>query len=135
LLHGKEISSFEMSSKQQDPLDIEVGRRVRALRLEKGMSQEKLGNQLALTFQQIQKYENGTNRIGAAKLQRIAQILGVSVSALYPDPVPAGQNSQEVAELIDTGSTLRLLRAYSRMRSPSLQRALTTLVEEIAEKS
>jgi transcriptional regulator with XRE-family HTH domain len=84
-----------MSSKQQDPLDIEVGRRVRALRLEKGMSQEKLGNQLALTFQQIQKYENGTNRIGAAKLQRIAQILGVSVSALYPDPVPAGQNSQE----------------------------------------
>jgi transcriptional regulator with XRE-family HTH domain len=135
LLYGKEISSFEMSSKQQDPLDIEVGRRVRSLRLEKGMSQEKLGNQLALTFQQIQKYENGTNRIGAAKLQRIAQILGVSVSALYPDPVPAGQNSQEVAELIDTGSTLRLLRAYSRMRSPSLQRALTTLVEEIAEKS
>ena len=98
-------------------------------------SQEKLGNQLALTFQQIQKYENGTNRIGAGRLQRIAQILGVSVSALYPDPVPAGQNSQEVAELIDTGSTLRLLRAYSRMRSPSLQRALTTLVEEIAEKS
>jgi transcriptional regulator with XRE-family HTH domain len=124
-----------MSSKQQDPLDIEVGRRVRSVRLEKGMSQEKLGNQLALTFQQIQKYENGTNRIGAAKLQRIAQILGVSVSALYPDPVPAGRNSQEVAELIDTGSTLRLLRAYSRMRSPSLQRALTTLVEEIAEKS
>jgi transcriptional regulator with XRE-family HTH domain len=124
-----------MSSKQQDPLDIEVGRRVRSLRLEKGMSQEKLGNQLALTFQQIQKYENGTNRIGAAKLQRIAQILGVSVSALYPDPVPAGRTSQEVAELIDTGSTLRLLRAYSRMRSPSLQRALTTLVEEIAEKS
>jgi transcriptional regulator with XRE-family HTH domain len=124
-----------MSSKQQDPLDIEVGRRVRSLRLEKGMSQEKLGNQLALTFQQIQKYENGTNRIGAARLQRIAQILGVSVSALYPDPVPAGRNSQEVTELIDTGSTLRLLRAYSRMRSPSLQRALTTLVEEIAEKS
>ena len=124
-----------MSSKQQDPLDIEVGRRVRALRLEKGMSQEKLGNQLALTFQQIQKYENGTNRIGAAKLQRIAQILGVSVSALYPDPVPAGRTSQEVAELIDTSSSLRLLRAYSRMRSPSLQRALTTLVEEIAEKS
>jgi hypothetical protein len=54
---------------------------------------------------------------------------------LYPDPVPAGRTSQEVAELIDTGSTLRLLRAYSRMRSPSLQRALTTLVEEIAEKS
>jgi transcriptional regulator with XRE-family HTH domain len=124
-----------MPSKQQDPLDIEVGRRVRALRLEKGMSQEKLGNQLARTFQQIQKYENGTNRIGAGRLQRIAQILGVSVSALYPDPVPAGRTSQEVAELIDTSSSLRLLRAYSRMRSPSLQRALTTLVEEIAEKS
>ena len=115
-------------------MDIEVGRRVRALRLEKGMSQEKLGNQLDLTFQQIQKYENGTNRIGAGRLQRIARILGVSVSAFYPNPMPDSEVPQDVTGLIDAGSTLRLLRAYSRIRSPSLQRALTTLVEEIAAK-
>jgi transcriptional regulator with XRE-family HTH domain len=124
-----------MSRKQQDPLDIEVGRRVRALRQEKGMSQEKLGNQLDLTFQQIQKYENGSNRIGAGRLQRIAAILGVSVSALDPNPVPDAEIPQGVTDLIDAGSMLRLLRAYSRIRSPSLQRALATLVEEIAAKS
>ena len=123
-----------MSRKQQDPLDIEVGQRVRALRLEKGMSQEKLGNQLDLTFQQIQKYENGSNRIGAGRLRRIAGILGVSVSALYPNPMPDAEAPQGVGELIDTGSMLRLLRAYSRIRSPSLRRALATLVEEIAAK-
>ena len=121
--------------KQQDSSGAEVGRRVRALRLEKGMSQQKLGHQLALTFQQIQKYENGANRIDAGRLQRIAQILGVSVSALYPDPMPAGEASGDAAKLIDAVSTLRLLRAYSRIRSPSVQRALTTLVEEIAAKA
>ena len=120
--------------KQQDPLDVEVGRRVRALRLEKGMSQQKLGHQLALTFQQIQKYENGANRIGAGRLQRIAQILGVSVSAFYPDSMPVDEAPRDAAELIDAVSTLRLLRAYSRIRSPSVQRALTALVEEIAAK-
>ena len=130
----KEFHKSEMSRKQQDPLDIEVGRRVRALRLEKGMSQAKLGNQLDLTLQQIEKYENGTNRIGAARLQRIAQILGVSVSMFHPDPTPAGEDPQGLTELIDTGSMPRLLRAYSRIRSPSVQYALTTLVEEIAEK-
>jgi transcriptional regulator with XRE-family HTH domain len=123
-----------MSRKQPDPLDIEVGRRVRALRREKGLSQEKLGNQLALTFQQIQKYENGSNRIAAGRLQRIARILGVSVAAFYPDQAPAGEAPRDAIDLIDAGSTLRLLRAYSRIRSPSLQRALTTLVEEIAAK-
>src|SRR5258706_12829347 len=91
-----------MSRKQQDPLDIAVGRRVRALRLEKGMSQEKLGNQLDLTFQQIQKYENGSNRIGAGRLQRIAGILGVSVSALYPNPMPDAEVPQVGGALIDT---------------------------------
>jgi transcriptional regulator with XRE-family HTH domain len=123
-----------MSSKQQDPLDTEVGRRVRALRLEKGMSQGKLGDQLDLTSRQIQKYENGTNRIGAGRLQRIAQVLGVSVAALYPGPTPARAAREGLTETIDTGSMLRLLRAYSRIRSPSVQRALTTLVEEIAAK-
>ena len=72
-----------MSSKKPDPKDIEVGHRVRAIRLEKGMSQEKLGDALDLTFQQVQKYEKGTNRIGAGRLQHIAEILGVPVADLF----------------------------------------------------
>ena len=72
--------------KRPDPTDIEVGRRVRALRLERGMSQERLAFALKLTFQQVQKYEKGTNRIGAGRLQRIADILEVPVSTFFADP-------------------------------------------------
>ena len=70
-------------AKRPDLTDIDVGRRVRALRLERGMSQEKLACALDLTFQQVQKYEKGTNRIGAGRLQRIAGILEVPVSTFF----------------------------------------------------
>src|SRR5262245_40739358 len=124
-----------MPRKQPDPLDIEVGRRVRELRLQRRMSQGKLGQELDVTFQQIQKYEKGTNRIGAGRLMRIAQIFGVPLSDFYSDGMPAGGESENVSEAIEAASALRLLRAYSQIRSPSLQRALTTLAEEIAGKS
>jgi transcriptional regulator with XRE-family HTH domain len=123
-----------MPKKQPDPLDIEVGRRVRELRLQRRMSQGKLGEELDVTFQQIQKYEKGINRIGAGRLMRIAQIFGVSVSDFYCDGAPTGE-SESLSDAIEAASALRLLRAYSQIRSPSLQRALTTLAEEIAGKS
>jgi transcriptional regulator with XRE-family HTH domain len=124
-----------MPRKQPDPLDIEVGRRLRELRLQRRMSQGKLGQELDVTFQQIQKYEKGTNRIGAGRLMRIAQIFGVPLSDFYSDGMPAGSESENVSEAIEAASALRLLRAYSQIRSPSLQRALTTLAEEIVGKS
>ena len=121
-----------MAKKQPDSLDIKVGSKVRALRLERQMSQEKLGDALGLTFQQVQKYEKGTNRISAGRLQRIAAILEVPVSVFFTDANPPAGGAESLFDLVDTGSALRLLRAYSRIPSPALKRALTTLAEEIA---
>jgi len=121
-----------MAKKQPDPLDIKVGSKVRALRLERQMSQEKLGDALGLTFQQVQKYEKGINRISAGRLQRIAAILEVPVSVFFADTKPSSAGAESLFDLVDTGSALRLLRAYSRIPSPALKRALTALAEEIA---
>ena len=121
-----------MAKKQPDALDIKVGIKVRALRLERQMSQEKLGDALGLTFQQVQKYEKGTNRISAGRLQRIAAILEVPVSVFFADTKPSAAGTESLFDLVDTGSALRLLRAYSRIPSPALKRALTALAEEIA---
>src|SRR5215475_12186352 len=71
--------------KSPNPIDVHVGSRVRLRRMLIGMSQEKLGEQLHLTFQQVQKYEKGTNRIGASRLFQISQILGVPVQFFYDD--------------------------------------------------
>jgi transcriptional regulator with XRE-family HTH domain len=124
-----------MAKKQPDPLDIKVGSKVRALRLERQMSQEKLGDALGLTFQQVQKYEKGTNRISAGRLQRIAAILEVPVSVFFADTKPSAGDAESLFDLVDTGSALRLLRAYARIPSPALKRALTSLAEEIAGES
>jgi transcriptional regulator with XRE-family HTH domain len=124
-----------MAKKQPDALDIKVGSKVRALRLERQMSQEKLGDALGLTFQQVQKYEKGTNRISAGRLQRIAAILEVPVSVFFADANPPAGGAESLFDLVDTGSALRLLRAYSRIPSPALKLALTTLAEELAGRS
>jgi transcriptional regulator with XRE-family HTH domain len=115
-----------------DPLDTEVGQRVRTFRLQKGLSQQKLGAQLGLTFQQVQKYEKGTNRIGAGRLQRIANVLGVPVADFFSSRRPGGVARAEVFRLLDTAAALRLVRAYSRINDPKLQQAITRLVESIA---
>ena len=122
-----------MPKKKPDLRDIEVARRVRALRLEKGFSQGKLGSALGLTFQQIQKYEKGTNRIGAGRLQKIAEVFDVRVAVLFG--TPASDSPDRLFELADTAAALRLLRAFSRISSPKLKLALATLTEEIAQQS
>ena len=123
-----------MRKKQPDPRDLEVARRVRARRLELRMSQETLAGYLGLTFQQVQKYEKGANRIGAGRLQRIAEILKVDVAGFFPRSGSTADPSASLFELVETSAALRLLRAYSRIPNPSLKRALTVLAEEIAEK-
>src|ERR671926_591337 len=72
-----------MATKSPNPVDKHVGGRVRLRRMLIGMSQEKLGEALGITFQQVQKYEKGTNRIGASRLHQIAQVLGVPISFFY----------------------------------------------------
>jgi transcriptional regulator with XRE-family HTH domain len=120
-----------MPRKKPDQRDIEVARRMRAARLEKGLTQEKLGSALGLTFQQVQKYENGTNRIAAGRLHKIAEVLGVPVGVLFGTPA----SSESLLELSDNAAALRLLRAYACISSPALKLALATLAEEIAQQS
>ena len=80
---GGDLVEVDVPKRSPDRVDIEVGRRVRTFRLEKGLSQEQLGDQLGLTFQQVQKYEKGINRIGAGRLQRIANILEIPVGDFF----------------------------------------------------
>jgi transcriptional regulator with XRE-family HTH domain len=82
----------------------------------------------------VQKYEKGTNRIGAGRLQRIAEILDVSVTDFFTEHKRSGTASGGLFELLDTAATLRLLRAYSRIRDRRVQQAVTHLVEKIAGK-
>src|SRR6476659_2664637 len=93
-----EAADDEKGSRRPNPIDVHVGSRVRFRRMLLGMSQERLGEKLGLTFQQIQKYEKGINRIGASRLFDLAQVLGVSVQFFYEE-APAADASQ----LLQTG--------------------------------
>jgi transcriptional regulator with XRE-family HTH domain len=98
------------------------------------MSQTSLGHQLGLTFQQVQKYENGTNRIGAGRLAEIAETLGVPVSAFFENFAPRDAAENPLLELVDTAAALRLLQAYSRIRNSATRHAFARLAEKIADE-
>jgi transcriptional regulator with XRE-family HTH domain len=121
-----------LSRKEPDHRDVAVGRRIRALRRERGMSQMALGGRLDITFQQVQKYEKGSNRVGAGRLQAIAEILGVPVSAFYEDKAGNGAASSAVADLVEASSATRLLRSYTQIADPKIQQALVVLAESMA---
>lgn len=108
-----------------------MGHRIRLRRVEQGMSQAELGAKLGVSFQQVQKYEKGTNRVGAARLQQIATALEVPVTFFYE-----GTNGKqlEVDSLLflDSSFSLRLLRAYSRVPDQDVQRKFVALIESIA---
>jgi transcriptional regulator with XRE-family HTH domain len=122
-----------INAKSPDPIDIEVGRRIRARRLASGMSQTALGRHVGVTFQQVQKYEKGVNRVGAGRLQRIAELLGVPVSFFYGGTDGDSKETKAVMGFLDTAHAVRLMRAYSRLRSRRVQYAIVDLVERIAD--
>ena len=130
-----------MVKKAPNPIDKYVGSRVRMRRLMLNMSQEKLGDALDLTFQQIQKYEKGTNRISASRLQQISHILQVSVPFFFEDaPLLPGQHHgmkdapspAYVSDFIATSDGLALIKAFTRIKKAKLRRRVVDLVEEIA---
>lgn len=127
--------------KSPNPIDVHVGSRVRLRRMLIGMSQEKLGEQLGLTFQQVQKYEKGSNRIGASRLYQIAQILGVPVQFFYDDmgstpPTGPGfgeaDTSENVMEFVSSSEGLALNRAYAKISEPQLRRRILELVRSLS---
>ena len=130
------------NKKQPNPIDIHVGSRVRLRRMMLGMSQEKLGEALGLTFQQIQKYEKGTNRIGASRLQHIARVLSVPVSFFFEDapgaPVDQSAGMAEpksthyVVDFLSSAEGLQLNKAFIRIKEPKLRRRIIDLVRALA---
>jgi transcriptional regulator with XRE-family HTH domain len=127
-----------MSIKSPDRVDVQVGSRIRLLRQGAQMSQTDLAEQLGVTFQQVQKYGKGMNRIGAGRLTKIAAVLGIPVSELLADDGAAQSNRRAVAEarsplkLITPPGALKLLRAYTRIDDRDQRRNIVELVERIA---
>jgi transcriptional regulator with XRE-family HTH domain len=136
----EEGESEERSSRRPNPMDAHVGSRVRLRRMLLGMSQEKLGEYLGLTFQQVQKYEKGVNRIGASRLFELAHVLGVPVQFFYDDappsdnrtPAAAGASERPpesyVVDFLGTREGLELNKAFIRITDPRLRRAIVELV-------
>ncbi len=110
-----------------------VGERIHALRKSKGISQTALGNALGVTFQQVQKYEKGTNRVGAGRLQEIARLFEVPVSAFFDEGNGAvGEVQTEVFGFLRTPGAIELLRAFAAIEDDQKRGELLTLVRSIA---
>lgn len=121
------------------PIDVHVGSRVRLRRTLLGMSQEKLGEAIGLTFQQVQKYERGANRIGASRLYDLSRVLDVPVSFFFDD-MPDGDGASREAVPAEPGEpdpmakreTLELVRAYYRIEDPGVRRRIFDLTKAVA---
>ncbi len=128
-------------TKTPNPIDRHVGARVRMRRLMVGLSQSKLAESLSVTFQQVQKYEKGANRIGASRLQQLARVLDVPPSFFFegaPGVTPSGVGFNEdpgnafVVDFLSTAEGLQLNRAFSAIKDARLRKTVIELVERIA---
>jgi transcriptional regulator with XRE-family HTH domain len=137
---------FESPGRKPNPMDIHVGSRVRLRRMVIGMSQEKLGEKMGLTFQQIQKYEKGTNRIGASRLHQLSQIMDVPVGFFFED-APAHANRHMAAapgfaeskteafllDFLNSRDGLELNRAFVKITDPKVRKRVVELVRALSE--
>jgi transcriptional regulator with XRE-family HTH domain len=128
--------SFNTRKKRPTSADKQIGESLRAHRLAAGMSQGDLAKRLGVSFQQVQKYEKGTNRVGAGRLPQIAEIFGVPIGAFFKatmDVSPGkGTGSAVPVKLVTDTATVRLLTAYAKITDRSVRRHLSELVERIA---
>jgi transcriptional regulator with XRE-family HTH domain len=130
-----------MAKKVPNPIDKHVGSRVRMRRMMLGMSQGKLGDALGITFQQVQKNEKGTNRIGASRLQHISHVLQVPVAFFFegaphqpghPTGIGKAPSPAYVSDFLATRDGLALTKAFTHIKEPKLRRRIVDLVKEIA---
>ena len=139
--NGRSFMSARVEKKSPNPVDKHVGLRVRMRRMMLAMSQEKLGNALGLSFQQVQKYEKGANRIGASRLQQISHILQVPVAFFFEgapnlhgstDRMKEALSPSYVSDFLATPEGLLLTKAFMRINEAKLRRRIVDLVAEIA---
>jgi transcriptional regulator with XRE-family HTH domain len=124
-----------MSTKAPNPVDRYVGSRVRMRRIMLGMSQEKLGEALGLTFQQVQKYEKGTNRVGSGRLLKISGILGVKITDFFEGTDRMHDTARRsVFDQLAQPESFRLVQAFSGINHPNIRRTLVKLIEQIASE-
>lgn len=128
------------SKKRPNPIDVHVGSRIRLRRNMLGISQEKLGESLGITFQQIQKYEKGTNRVGASRLQAIASTLNAPISFFF-DGAPgqtetgtglAEESATYVADFLTSSEGIQLNRAFVKIADPKVRRRVIDLVKALS---
>lgn len=133
-------------SKTPNPVDVHVGSRVRLRRTMEKMSQEKLGEALGVTFQQIQKYEKGTNRIGASRMQQIAETLKVPVSFFFEDApggdghkgvsgMAEGDSSTYVVDFLSSAEGIELNRAFVKISNPAIRKKIIDMVRTLARET
>jgi len=138
----EELEPDDRGSRRANPIDVHVGSRVRLRRMLLGMSQEKLGEHLGLTFQQIQKYEKGINRIGASRLFDLSKVLAVPVQFFYEElPMASGDAAGGFAdrpaesyavEFLSSREGLELNKAFARITDPRVRRSIVELVRALA---
>jgi transcriptional regulator with XRE-family HTH domain len=129
-----------VGSKQANAIDVHVGLRIRAARLAAGLSQERLGNELGVTFQQVQKYEKGSNRVGASRLSDTAKVLSVPVSFFFENGAGSEKSPKTndgllaITEALSTPEGIRIARALARISDPNLRRRLADLLEAMVDQ-
>jgi transcriptional regulator with XRE-family HTH domain len=135
------VQQFKTAKKAPDPIDIYVGSRVRMRRLMLDMSQEKLAAAIGVSFQQIQKYEKGKNRIGSSRMQMLSSVLGVPVSFFFDgvpgNPEAASENAlvkttDYVTDFITSSEGIAIARAFSKIEDNRVKRRLVDLIEVLA---
>jgi transcriptional regulator with XRE-family HTH domain len=140
---------LEKNARRANPIDGHVGGRVRLRRMLLGMSQEKLAEQLGLTFQQVQKYEKGINRIGASRLFELSQLLGVGVAFFYEDAPTLSNGAPQLApgfaessagenyivDFLNSREGLDLNRAFMRITDAKVRRSIIDLVKSLANET
>ena len=117
--------------KSPSPVDVAVGRNARLWRMARGLSQAQLAERLGVTFQQLQKYEVGANRIGTGRLVKLAAVLRVPVAALF-EGTDAPEHSHSSLSLLSDSRSLRLAQAFAAIKNSTLRLSLVNLVERIA---
>ena len=131
-----------MPTKKPKPTDVLVGQRVRMARLMANMSQTELGEHIGITFQQVQKYEKGTNRIGAGRLQEISHILQVPIAFFYDGALDESALAKSEAstrslalldDFVSSSEGLRLVQSFMRIENADVRRRIVALVQEIAD--